>query len=61
MEISVKINSEIAEKLIGLTSAEGFREFLRNPEHLKRIVLTKINLLRGVYKISAKINDKKEG
>jgi hypothetical protein len=61
LEISCKINSEIAEKMIRMTPDEGYRELLRNPEQLKRSIVERLNLLRGVFKISAKLNEKRDG
>lgn len=60
-EIPCKINSEIAEKLINLTPQEGIIEFMKSPETLRRLVLSKLHLLKGVFKINVKINNQKKG
>ena len=60
-EITCKINSEIMEKIIGMSPTEGVMEFLKNPEGLKKTILDKLDLLKGVFKINAKLNPKKEG
>jgi hypothetical protein len=60
-ELQCKVNSEIMEKIMELSPTQGLMEFLRDPEGLKALILKKMHLLKGVFKISAKQGGKKEG
>lgn len=60
-EIACKINSEIVEKMVGINPVEGYKTLLTQPDHLKKYLVDTLNFHRGVFKINAKVNSKKEG
>ena len=56
MELSCKVNNEIAEKLLSMTAKEGMILFIKSPERIRKEVHNKLNLYSGVFKISSKLN-----
>ena len=58
-DIACKVNTQIVEKITCMTTEQGIIEYLNDSQALKKFVISKFHLLSGVFKISAKINEKR--
>lgn len=57
--LACKLNSEVAEKLIGKSPNQGIIMFYENPDTLKNLIRDKVHFTQGIFKFSIKTNEKK--